>query len=62
MRMGGRSIKIIVDTNIWISFLIGKNLKGLQNQIDSQSILIITYEEQLRELSEAFKKPKLKKF
>ena len=30
MRMGGRSPKIIVDTNMWISFLIGKNLKGLQ--------------------------------
>ena len=60
--MGGKSTKIIVDTNIWISFLIGKTLKGLQNHIDSQSIRIITCEEQLRELSEVFKKPKLKKY
>jgi hypothetical protein len=29
----------LVDTNIWISFLIGKNLKGLQKYIDSQTIL-----------------------
>ena len=62
MKMGGRSPKIIVDTNIWILFLIGKNLKGLQNQIDSQSILIITCEEQLHELSEVFKKPMLKRY
>ncbi|MEI6141179.1 MAG: putative toxin-antitoxin system toxin component, PIN family [Mariniphaga sp.] len=62
MKMGGRSTKIIVDTNIWISFLIGKDLKGLQNHIDSDNIVIITCEEQIRELSEVFKKPKLKKY
>jgi len=62
MKMGNKSFKIIVDTNIWISFLIGKNLKGLQNQIDSQFIKIITCDEQLFELSEVFKKPKIKKY
>ena len=55
MKMGGRSTKIIVDTNIWISFLIGKDLKGLQNHIDSDTIVIITCEEQIRELSEKLK-------
>ena len=62
MKMGNKSYKIIVDTNIWISFLIGKSLKGLQNQIDSQFIKIITCDEQLHELSEVFKKPKIKKY
>lgn len=62
MKKGNKSYKIIVDTNIWISFLIGKNLKGLQNQIDSQFIKIITCNEQLHELSEVFKKPKIKKY
>jgi putative PIN family toxin of toxin-antitoxin system len=62
MKKGNKSYKIIVDTNIWISFLIGKNLKGLQNQIDSQFIKIITCNEQLQELSEVFKKPKIKKY
>ncbi len=62
MKKGSKSFKIIVDTNIWISFLIGKNLKGLQNQIDSQFIKIITCSEQLHELSEVFKKPKIKKY
>lgn len=62
MKKGNKSYKIIVDTNIWISFLIGKNLKGLQNQIDSKFIKIITCNEQLQELSEVFKKPKIKKY
>ena len=62
MKRGNKSYKIIVDTNIWISFLIGKNLKGLQNQIDSKFITIITCHEQLLELSEVFKKPKIKKY
>ena len=57
-----KSIKVIVDTNIWISFLIGKNLKGLQNQIDSQFIKIISCNEQLHELADVFNKPKFKKY
>ena len=62
MKKGNRSYKIIVNSNIWISFLIGKSLKGLQNQIDSQFIKIITCDEQFHELSEVFKKPKIKGF
>lgn len=62
MKKGNKSFKIIIDSNIWISFLIGKNLKGLQNHIDSQKLKIITCTEQLVELSEVFKKPKLKKY
>jgi uncharacterized protein len=61
MKKVNRSFKVIVDTNIWISFLIGKSLKGLQNYIDSQFIIIITCNEQIQELSEVFKKPKIKK-
>ncbi len=62
MRKGNKSYKIIVDSNIWISFLIGKDLKGLQNLIDSNFITIITSNEQLLELSEVFRKPKIKKY
>ena len=62
MKKESKSYKIIVDSNIWISFLIGKNLLGLQNYIDSKKLKIITCNEQLIELSEVFKKPKLKKY
>ena len=62
MKKESKSYKIIVDSNIWISFLIGKNLSGLQNYIDAQILRIITCNEQLLELTEVFKKPKLKKY
>ena len=62
MKKESKSYKIIVDSNIWISFLIGKSLLGLQNHIDSQNLKIITCNEQLIELSEVFKKPKFKKY
>jgi predicted nucleic acid-binding protein len=30
--------KLIIDTNIWISFLIGKKLNGLENLLDNDEI------------------------
>lgn len=62
MKKVNKSFKVIVDTNIWISFLIGKNLKGLQEYIDSQTVLIVTCNEQIQELTDVFKKPKIKKY
>jgi len=62
MKRENKSYKIIIDTNIWISFLIGKSLKGLQYYIDNQKILIITCNEQFQELIEVFRKSKLKKY
>lgn len=62
MKKANKSFKVIVDTNIWISFLIGKNLKGLHEYIDSQSIIIVTCDEQIQELAEVFKKPKFRKY
>jgi hypothetical protein len=61
MKKASKSFKVIVDTNIWISFLIGKSLKGLQEYIDSQTVQIVTCAEQIKELTEVFKKPKIKK-
>ena len=62
MKKESRSFKIIVDTNIWISFLIGKTLKGLQNYLDNKTVIIITCKEQIQELTLVFEKPKMKKY
>jgi len=62
MKKENRSFKIIIDTNIWISFLIGKSLADLQEYIDSQAVSIITCDEQLQELTEVFRKPKFQKY
>jgi uncharacterized protein len=62
MKKADKPSKIIVDSNIWISFLIGKSLKGLQNYIDAQKVLIVTCPEQIQELTEVFQKPKIKRY
>jgi len=54
--------KVVIDSNIWISFMIGKNLRGLVQYIRNGQITIITCTEQLHELSEAFRKPKFQKY
>jgi len=62
MERVNKTFKIIVDTNIWISFLIGKSLQGLQNYIDAKCISIITCSEQIQELQDVFKRPKIRKY
>ena len=54
--------KVVIDSNIWVSFLIGKNLRNLVQYIRNEQIAIITCEEQLQELALAFRKPKLQKY
>lgn len=52
MKKGNKSYRIIVDSNIWISFLIGKNLKGLQNLLDSKANFLITGDKDLLVLNQ----------
>jgi uncharacterized protein len=61
MKKVSKSIKVIVDTNIWISFLIGKSLRNLQYYINDRFVFILSCDEQVQELNEVFRKPKIKK-
>jgi len=54
--------KIIIDTNIWVSFLIGKNLNGLLDYIINEQVLVCICDEQIEELKATFAKPKLQKY
>jgi putative PIN family toxin of toxin-antitoxin system len=61
--MSGRaSIKVIIDTNIWISFLIGKRLQNIKDLILAQQIAIVLSEQLLLELKMVTQRPKLKKY
>jgi uncharacterized protein len=62
MKKASKPFKVIVDTNIWISFLIGKSLTGLQQYIYEQSVVIVSCEEQIHELTDVFRKPKISKY
>jgi putative PIN family toxin of toxin-antitoxin system len=57
-----KSIKAIIDTNIWISFLIGKKLHSIKDLISSRQIIIVLSEQLLLEFKMVTKRPKLKKY
>ena len=57
-----KSVKVIFDTNIWISFLIGKQLYIITKYISNQEILIIVSEQLLTEIKEVTGREKLKKY
>ncbi|MGI8600661.1 MAG: putative toxin-antitoxin system toxin component, PIN family [Chitinophagaceae bacterium] len=57
-----KSIKAIIDTNILISFLIGKKLHSIKDLISSRQIIIVLSEQLLLEFKMVTKRPKLKKY
>ncbi len=54
--------KIIIDTNLWISYLLSKKASGLDKLFLEQSLSIQFSEELLNEFLEVVKRPKLKKY
>jgi putative PIN family toxin of toxin-antitoxin system len=54
--------KVIIDTNLWISFLIGKELQNLKNLIVTEKIQLITTDQLLNELKIVVARPKLQKY
>ena len=60
--MKAKNIKVIFDTNVWISFLIGKRLQMIQEYIVDENITIIITEQLLVEIKAVTKRPKLRKY
>ncbi|MCX8028200.1 MAG: putative toxin-antitoxin system toxin component, PIN family [Thermodesulfovibrionales bacterium] len=55
-------MKVVIDTNIWISFLIGRLLSGLEDYLIDGAIEVITSEEQLSEIKTVLQRPKFNPF
>ncbi len=60
--MTNKSIRVIIDTNVWIAFLIGKRLANLKHYISDGSITIITTEQLLTEIKIVTNREKIKKY
>ena len=60
--MQGNSLRVVIDTNIWISFLIGKSLTDLKEAIISGQVIVLFSDDLFRELIEVLKRPKFKKY
>ncbi len=54
--------KIIIDTNLWISFLITKDFSKLDDIIFSKKAVLIFSSELLNEFLEVTNRPKLRKY
>ena len=59
---GRRSVKVIFDTNIWISFLIGKRLHFLSDIIAEKKVKIIVSPRLMVELKNVTARPKLSRY
>ncbi len=60
--MTNKTIKVIFDTNVWISFLIGKQLASIKSYIENGNIIIIITDQLLTELKIVTSRKKLKKY
>lgn len=60
--MAKKADKIIIDTNLWISFLITKNFRKLDNRIKTRTIRIVFSLELIEELLMVINRPKFKKY
>lgn len=56
------TIKIVIDTNLWISFIISNKFVLLDQLLHSNKIRILFSEELIEEIASTIAKPKLKKY
>lgn len=57
-----KSKRIILDTNLWIHFLISKDLKNLDKYIFQGKLIIVFSQELLEEFIEVSGRPKFRKY
>ena len=57
-----KASRIIIDTNVWISFLIGKELRNLKDLIVNDKVKIILTDQLINEIKLVTSRDKLKKY
>ena len=60
--MASKFLKVIIDTNLWISFLITKSHSQIDNLLINKKIRIVFSEELLTEFFDVIQRPKLNKY
>ncbi|MBE9510370.1 MAG: putative toxin-antitoxin system toxin component, PIN family [Bacteroidetes bacterium] len=60
--MASKLLKVIIDTNLWISFLITKSHSQIDNLLINKKIRIVFSEELLAEFFDVIQRPKLNKY
>jgi putative PIN family toxin of toxin-antitoxin system len=57
-----KQLKLVIDTNLWISFLISRKFNLLDSILLSEKAKILFSEELIKELEATITKPKLQKY
>lgn len=57
-----KKIKVIIDTNLFISFLIGKRLAGLKQTLINSTVQLIFSEQNIEELKIVTGRPRFEKY
>lgn len=60
--MFNRKLRIILDTNLWISFILTKDYSKLDQILDSKSAVLLFSAELLDEFLEVVRRPKFRKY
>jgi len=60
--MRGKTLKIVIDTNLWISFLISKDFSKLGNVLFSKRVTLLFSDELESELLEVAGRPKFQRY
>lgn len=54
-------MRVVIDTNLWISFLFGKKVADLISLIENGEVEVLTDERQIAEIEDVLGRPKIKK-
>jgi putative PIN family toxin of toxin-antitoxin system len=60
--MASERPRLVVDTNVWISFLIGKTLTGLGELLVDNRIVLLQCDELFSEMLEVLERPKFRQY
>lgn len=62
MRVGEHRVRVIVDTNILIGFLIGKRLRGLEDRLKSERFVLVVSPLLAQEFQNVVARPGFRKY
>lgn len=57
-----RKMRIILDTNLWVSYLISKSLSKIDQLFEKESVCLVFSEKLLAEFLEVAQRPKFRKY
>lgn len=55
-------MKVIIDTNVWVSFMLGSHVANMRRALLSENVTVCVCEELITEFKEVANRPKIRKY